>query len=281
MFKVMALVGLGIGFGIAFAQPPATSQPARFKWQTNQTLNFKVVQQTAVSETILDEKSGKATVSEARTHLALTRKWTVKDVDPSGTATLEMAITAMKNELRQPDGSTSVRDSANPEHAKDMAAYLNTPIVAVRVDTLGRLVEVKLAVGGSATRLHAELPFRAILPEVGPAPAQSWERPFAFKLDPPHGTGESYDFLQKYTCKDVKDGMMVIGVETSLKVPPKTVAEQIPLVPLLWTGDVYFHMPTGMYRAARLKAKAELPNHLGAGSKFVYESIYSEDFAEK
>ena len=44
-------------------------------------------------------------MSEARTSLTLTRKWTVKAVDAKGVATLEMSITAMKNEIRKPDGT--------------------------------------------------------------------------------------------------------------------------------------------------------------------------------
>src|SRR5262249_27535661 len=166
--------------------------------------------------------------SEARTHLTLTRKWTVKDADPAGTATLEMAITELKNDIRQPDGSSIVRDSANPEHAKEMAEFLNRPILTIRLDAQGRLVEVKDAKPGSVGRLHAELPFRLRLRAPGRAPGKGGERPFARKPDPPHGTGESHDFVQKYTCKDIKDGLAVVGVETTLKAPPKTTGEQVP-----------------------------------------------------
>jgi hypothetical protein len=273
---VAAVVAAAVGF-VGAAQPPAAAQPLRFRWQPNQALTYKVIQLTTVSETTLDEKTEKPVTSEVKTHLALTRRWTVKAVDPAGSATLEMAITGLRNEIRQPDGSTLLRDTANPEHAKEMAEFLNRPIVTVRVDSQGRLVEVKEAKGGSVARLHAELPFRMTLPDAGPAPGQSWDRTFALKLDPPHGTGESYDFVQKYTCKDVKDGLAVVAVETALKAPPKTAGEQVPLVPMLWTGEVYFNVAAGQYHAARLKAKTELPNHLGAGTKFVYESTYAED----
>ncbi|MBY0514810.1 MAG: hypothetical protein K2P78_12965, partial [Gemmataceae bacterium] len=273
MSRLLAVLSLGFAPVIAVAQPPA----ARFQWAANQTLTYKVAQQTSVTETTPDEKTQTPITTQARTNLALTRRWTVRAVDPAGVATVEMAITGLRNELRQPDGTTTVRDSANPEHAREMAEYLGRPIVVARVDSQGRLVEVKESKGGSAGRLHAELPFRLVLPDAGPAPGQGWERPFAFKLDPPHGTGESYDFVQKYTCTGAKDGTLVFGVETVLKAPPKTAGEQIPLVPLLWAGEVHFHAPTGRYAAARLKARAELPNHLGAGSKFVYESTYAED----
>src|SRR4029078_605395 len=123
--------------------------------------------------------------------------------------------------------------------------------------------------------------FRLTLPDAGPTAGQAWDRTFAFKLDPPAGTGESYDFVQKYTCKDVKDGLAVVGVETTLKAPPKTTGEQVPLVPLLWTGEVYFNAAAGKYHAARLTAKADLVNHLGEGTRFVYQSSFTEDAAEK
>jgi hypothetical protein len=192
-----------------------------------------------------------------------------------------MQLTAVRNEFRRPDGTTELRDSANPEQAKEMAEFLNKPVVVVRIDARGQLVEVKEAKTGSETRLYAELPFRLTLPDAGPAPGQAWDRTFSIKLDPPAGTGEAHEFVQKYTCKGVKDGLAVVGVETALKAPPKTTGEQVPLVPMLWTGDVYFNVAAGKYHAARLTTKAELPNHLGAGTKFVYQSTYTEDAADK
>jgi hypothetical protein len=129
--------------------------------------------------------------------------------------------------------------------------------------------------------LPAELPFRLVLPAAAPGVNATWDRPFTLKLDPPLGTGESYDFTQKYTSKGEKDGLLIVGVETSLKAPPKAVGEQIPLVPMLWTGDVYFNTAAGKYHAARLKTKSELPNYQGEGTKYVYESTYAEDAIEK
>jgi hypothetical protein len=277
-FTLGLLIALVSG---ASAQPPAAPAAPRFKWEAGQTLAYRVVQVTTVSETTLDEKTNKPTTGEAKTSLVIDRKWLVKAVDDAGVATLEMSITAMKNEFRQPDGSVIGKDSAKPEDAKEMAAYLNTPIVVVRMDAKGNLVEVKDAKGGTAARLKAELPFRVVLPDAAPAAGATWDRPFALKLDPPHGTGESYDFAQKYTSKGAKDGYLIVGVETAMKNPPKNVSEQVPLVPMLWTGDVYFHPATGRYAGSRLKSKAELVNFQGEGTKFVYESNYSEDWVQK
>ena len=265
----------------AVAQPPAAAPTApRFQWEAGKVQTYRVIQNTVVTETTLDEKN-KPVTGEARTSLTLVKKWTVKEVDKQGVATLEMSITEMKNEFRQPDGTVTGTDSAKPEDAKKMEAFLNKPIVVVRMDARGQLVEVKEAKGGSAARLHAELPFRVVLPEAMPEANKTWDRAFAVKLDPPHGTGESYDFTQKYTSKGAKDGLFVVGVETALKAPPKAVGEQRPLVPMLWTGDIYFNTVAGKYHAARLKVKAELANHEGEGTKFVYESTYAEDAIDK
>jgi hypothetical protein len=205
----------------------------------------------------------------------------VKDVDKLGVATLEMSITEMKQEFRQPDGSTTAVDSSRPDDAKKMEGFLNKPIVTVKVDGQGKLLDAKAASGAAAARLQAELPFRLVLPDTMPEVGKAWDRPFAMKLDPPHGTGESYDFAQKYTAKALKDGYLIVGVETALKAPPKSVAEQVPLVPMLWTGDVYFNTAAGRFQAARLTAKAELANYQGEGTKYVYESSYAEDSLEK
>jgi hypothetical protein len=202
-------------------------------------------------------------------------------VDAGGVATLEMTITEMKNVFRRTDGTTLERDSANPEHAKEMAAYLNVPVVVVRVDPRGQIVEVKETKAGSAERLNAELPFRMTLPDAAPAIGQSWERGFTLKLDPPHGTGERYEFLQKFTSAALTDGLMSASVETTLKSPPKALAERVPLVPMLWAGNVYFNTRAGKYQAARLKVKAELPDYQGEGTKFEFESVYNEDVLEK
>jgi hypothetical protein len=268
------------------APPPvaATAPVPRFKWTAGEVHTYRIEQQTTVKETTPDEKTERPVTTETRTDLTLTRAWTVKDVDANGVGTLEMTIRTVRNEFRRPDGTSLVLDSSDPEKAREMAGFLNVPVLTVRVDTRGRLVEVKEARAGGAARLQAELPFRLTLPdgraevwEVG----TKWDRPFSVKLDPPQGTGETYEFTQTYTTRAVRDGLLVVAVETSLKNPPKTLSERVPLVPLLWGGEVYFDTTGGKYRAARLSVRAELPDYLGEGTKFEYQSVYTEDAVEK
>jgi hypothetical protein len=123
------------------------------------------------------------------------------------------------------------------------------------------------------------LPFRLTLPDSAPAAGQTWDRGFAIKLDPPLGTGESFDAVQRYTMKGENGGAVVVGVETTLKAAAMP-ADMVPLAPMLWKGDVYFHAAGGKLHAVRLEAKAEVANHQGPGTKFVYASTYSEDAAD-
>ena len=277
MIRQLAVLGVAVALAsLAPAQPPGAAAP-RFKWEQGKVLSYRVIQHTVIQETTLDDKNMPVASAVKKQSLTLVRKWAVKEVDKLGVATLEMSITEIKQEGREGDKVVLALDSTKPEDAKDLT-FLNKPINTVRIDPQGKLIEVK---GATESRLQAELPLRLVLPDITPQAGKAWDRQFAVKLDPPHGTGESYDFTQKYTSKGEKDGLLTVGVETALKAPPKLVNEQVPLVPMLWIGDVYFNVAAGKYHAARLKAKAELANHQGEGTKFVYESVYSEDAIEK
>ncbi|QJW95813.1 hypothetical protein [Frigoriglobus tundricola] len=282
MVRQLAVLAVAVALASsAPAQPPGGAPAPRFKWEAGKVLTYRVVQHTVVQETTLDDKTNMPVASAIKKDsIALVRKWTVKDVDKLGVATLEMSIAEMKQECREGEQVVRALDSTKAEDAKDLT-FLNKPIVTVRIDPQGKLVEMKDVAGKAAARLQAELPFRLVLPDTAPSAGKTWDRPFTVKLDPPHGTGESYDFTQKYTSKGEKDGLLTVRVETALKAPPKLVNEQVPLAPMLWTGDVYFNVAAGKYHAARLNAKAELANHQGEGTKFVYESVYSEDAIEK
>ncbi|HVK18718.1 MAG TPA: hypothetical protein VM533_17430 [Fimbriiglobus sp.] len=261
----------------------------RFRWKPGQTLTYSVQQTTTVTETTIEDGTNKPVTAATKTMLALTRRWEVKAVDSTGTATLEMAIAAMRQEIvrpgpldkaGQPTTDRTVLDSATDEGRQQMAAFLNKPVLTAKVDARGQLLEAKAA-SGTADRLQAELPFRLVLPEQPPVAGATWDRAFAIKLDPPHGTGEKYDATQTYTLKGESQGHTVVGVATALKSPPKDPAEMPGLLPLLWEGDVYFQKGTGRYSGARLTVKKEVANHQGEGTKFVYESQLTEGFSEK
>lgn len=282
MFRISLVVA------IVSASPLCAQEALRFQWQAGQSLTYSVQQVITVTETTLEEGTNKPVVAATVTKLNLTRRWDVKSVEPSGVAVLEMVILGMKQTINRPgpkdkDGKPTVdsivMDSTTAEGQQLMAAYLNKPIVTIKIDAQGKLLEAKSANTASAERLQIELPFRLTLPDTMPAINGTWDRAFTIKLDPPNGTGEKYDATQTYTLKGENMGYAVIGVATALKLPPKDPAEMPPLVPYLWDGEVYVQRTTNRYAGARLSVKKEITNHQGTGSKFTYETTYTEALA--
>ena len=273
---------------VSLAAAGSAQEPVRFKFVAGQPLTYSVEQTTTISEATVDD--GTPVVLGTVTKLNLTRRWAVTAVNPAGEATLEMTLLGLKQVISRPgpkdkDGKPTVNqvviDSATAEGKAQLAALLGKPILTVRLDARGNLLDAKGDNPTSAARLRVELPFRVTLPEAFPAVNGTWDRAVVLKLDPPQGTGEKYDAAQTVTFKGDNQGFAVLGLATTLKAPPKDPAESVGLVPLLWEGDVYFHRATGRYAGARLTIKKEVVNHAGPGTKFTYETAYTEALAEK
>lgn len=254
--------------------------PVRFQWKSGETLTYRVEQTTDVKD--IDEKQ---TIS-TQTKLNLTKRWHIVSVANDGVATLQMSLLALRMETKKADGETIVFDSTRPdpqqaELNKEMLQYIGQPIATLRMDAQGRVVEVKESKFGPASRLVAELPFRLTLPDAGPSAGQTWERAYQIKLEPPQGTGETFDAVQKYTCNALANGVLTVELSTQIKNPPEASAERIPLAPMSPKGTLTFDVERGRLKKAELKMITELPEHRGEGSKYIFQSTYTEDLIEK
>ncbi len=275
------IVAAGITAAADSAQPNASHAtvpvPAVFRWQESQELAYRIRQQTVVRETLVDPRSRQPQITEVRTDLELVRQWQVRSVDPDGTATLQLTILRMRQQLQRGKEEPLVRDSQKPEDAKEMAHYLNKPILTVRLDRHGQVRAVVDAVVSSARRLEAELPFRLILPATGIRPDQQWERTFGVVIDPPHGVGDAFPCVQQYRCNSIDKGKAVIQVSTRCTQWPASVAERLALLPYLWQGTVEFDLRAGEYLGSRLQVKETLADYAGPGSRYEYHSTFHEE----
>ena len=266
------------------ATSAVAADPPRFVWTTGDTLIYKVSQNTTVDEMVLDEGAKKPTAVKTVTALTSTKQWAVKAVGKDGSATLEMTVAALRQEVTQTVGDKKpvhrVIDSADPDDAKGMP-FLNKPVFTLTVDTTGKVLEAKSDQKGVTDRLEVELPFRLVWPAKMPEVNGTWERAFVLKLPPPLGTGEKFDATQTYTFRGMKDLYAVVGVTTTVKDLPSDPAVVPALAPVLWEGDVFFNTKTGRYHGAKLTVKKEVANHRGDGTKFTYTSEYTEAAAEK
>ncbi len=251
--------------------------PAVFRWQASQQLPYRIRQQTVVRETLIDPRSRQPQVTEVHTTLELVRQWHVRSVDQDGTATLQMTILRMRQQLQRGREEPVVRDSQKPDDAKEMTNYLNKPIVTVRVDRHGQIREVVEAATSSARRLEAELPFRLVLPATGIRPDQRWERTFRVVIDPPHGVGDAFPCIQQYRCTSIDHDKAVIAITTRCTQWPTSVAERLALIPYLWEGTVEFDLRSGEYLGSRLQVKETLADYAGPGSRYEYHSAFHEE----
>jgi hypothetical protein len=265
-----------VGLVLASAAP-AQSGGWRFRWQSGQVLVYKFEQSTTAAEVI----EGKRTETTAQ--LAVTKRWQVLGVDAAGVATVQKTVTALRLRQTTPSGEVLLFDSADPDRStpqlrEELSKYVNQPLEVLRVDAWGRVIEVKECKIGSPSQFESDLPFVLALPAEAPQPGQGWERAYHLTLDPPKGTGEKYEAVQKYVCKGVTNGTATIGLTTIVKMPPESALDRVPLLQLQPEGDVVFDVPSGMLRSAKLKIEKEVTGHQGEGSSYRYQSTYSEEY---
>jgi hypothetical protein len=276
MMRKAVLVILAAGALVSTAA--AQTAPWRFRWQKGQVHTYRVEQQITVTDEVGQTKTG------SQSKLNLLKRWQVADVDAAGTATLQLSLAALRMETTTPGGETLLFDSANldkssPALREQMQRYVGQPLAVLRVDARGQVLDVKDAKFGPASRYVNELPFALVLPDKGAAPGQAWERPYQIVLDPPHGTGEKYDAVQKYSCTKQAGSLATITVTTALKKKPDSAADEMPLLQFQPQGEIVFDTQAGLLRSARLSIDKEVTGHQGEGSRYHFQSTYVEECA--
>jgi hypothetical protein len=252
------------------------ADPMRFQFQKEQKLVYQVEQTTIVKETVVDEKAKDPAVQTSQHTLSLRKQWRVLEVEPNGTAKLELSILSMKIESKRGDEAPTIFDSTKPdaENRAELTKMIGQPLAILKLDTRGQIVEVIESKYGSASKFVTDLPFKVVLPDVE---KPTWDRAYQVKMDPPQGTGESYDAVQNYNKKPDANALQVIGMSTTFKNLPEAAIEQIPVLSMIAEGDVFVHAASGKYVGARLKMSKQLKGHQGEGSIYDYQSSYRED----
>jgi hypothetical protein len=254
---------------------PAQTAGWQFRWQPGQTLTYRVEHITNASETVGSEKS------ESKTRLVLTKEWKILDVDGVGVATLQLTLKALRLETATGTGWL-IFDSADPGKSdpdlrSQVQKFVGEPLATIRVDGRGRVVEVKESKHGPASRFESELPFVVILPEDGPRVNQTWERAYKITVEPPQGTGEKYEAVQKYLCKNVEPASAVIALSTGFKTMPENVLDRVPLLQLQPEGEAVFDLESGRLKRAAWHIQKEISGQQGEGSSYRFASTYTEE----
>jgi hypothetical protein len=255
------------------AAVPARADEWRFRWKQGEVLTYRLQHDTTVTQS--ENGARDSTTSK----LTVVKRWKVLAVDAQGAATLEMSLAALRTEQTRPDGEVLVFDSndpgkGTPELRQQLAGLVGPPLAVLKVDALGKVVEV---VKG-AKEHGAEPPFRLTLPPKAPAAGGGWERPYKITLDPPHGAGEEYDAVAKFVVRKAEGGAAVIGVSAAVTNPPESPLDRVPLLQKQPAGEVIFDVAAGRLRRAALRIEQEVRDHRGPGSSYRIESTLTEEY---
>jgi hypothetical protein len=221
----------------------------------------------------MEDKTG-----ETGSKLNEVKHWQVQDVDAQGDATVQLSLLSLRIETKSPNGDvlifdSSLPDKSTPELKKQMSQYVGVPLAVLRVNPLGRVVEVKQCNFGPASRYECEPPFGVVF--VDDMASGWWQRTYQVTLEPPQGTGEKFGATQKYGVKSQDGGKLIVGFGTEISLPA-AVADQIPLLQWQPQGEIVFDAQTGTTQSVRFNIDKELKGHQGPGSTYRFQTVYQE-----
>jgi hypothetical protein len=267
---IAVLCGMLVMASLAQAQAP------RFRWQTGQVLVYRTEHNTVASYVMGENKD------ETKTRVQSIKRWQVMDVDGAGVATLQMSLQALFFETTPLSGEPFVFDSTHldkstPALRKQYENYIGRPLVVVRIDGHGKVLEVKQARPGySAAKYESEPAFKLLLPVEPLKEGSSWERAYQIVLEPPQGTGdEKYAAVQRYLCKGVANNLATVSLTTEMKGVPAAQEDQVPLWQMQPEGEIVFDLQAGRLQKATLKIDKEAKIE---GGNTHFQSVYTEQY---
>jgi hypothetical protein len=263
--------------GVLVMASLAPAQTPRFRWQTGQVLLYRTEHNTVASYVMGDS------TSETKTRVQSIKRWQVMDVDSAGAATLQMSLQTLFFETTPPAGDPLVFDSTHldkstPELRKQYENYVGQPLVVVRIDSQGKVLEVKEARQDySAAKYESDPAFKLVLPTEPLKAGLNWERAYPIVLGPPYGTGdEKYAAVQHYACKEVAGNLATMSLTTEMKSAPAAQEDQVPLWQMQPEGELVFDVEAGRLQKAILRIDKEAKIE---GGNTHFRSVYTEEYA--
>src|SRR5713101_3802181 len=280
---VMRGYGFVILAGVVLVNSAAAQTAVRFSWKQGQTLSYRVDQTTSASVVV------EGTTTETGSKMTTLKRWQVLAVDSVGVATLQLSVVSLHFEVKTPKGETLMFDSTQPEKSdpqlrEQMGKFVGQPLAVLRVDGQGRVLEVKESKQSPASRFECDLPFLVLLPGEEGRPVQpgmAWERTYQVTLEPPQGTGDKFDAVQKYTCQKIDGAAVTISLTTTIKNLPTSPLDQVPLLEMQPEGEVVFDAVSGRLHKAHLTIDKELKGLQGEGSSYHFQSTYTEQLVKE
>lgn len=247
------------------------------QFMSGQSIIYRVDQESVATDTMGEN------TSSVKNRTRVTKEWKVIEIDSNKVATMEMRLLNLAIETTRPNGEVLTFDSERPAGPlKESLSPLVGPIVAkLKIDSLGRVLQVINSKYGKASRFETEPPFLLVLHGQKVIPGQTWNRSYSTFLEPPSGTGEKVELIQKYLTKSIENDLVVIELET---VPAKSFSspsEEAPLLQMMPKGTLLFDLKRGLVRLANLSIDREIKDISGPGSNYRFQSTYRETLVDR
>lgn len=266
--KVLSLV---LAIGMSTFGPTQAEGPARFQFRRGQVLQYRVEQASTATDTLGDLRS---TVS---IRVEQIKQWQVLQVEPDGTATVQLSVPRLKVQHRLPNGEVWEYDSASPDAGAEALRerfhrFVNRPLATYWIDPWGRVVEVRNHTGLTTGATAAELPFTVCLAAQGVQKGQTWSRSYHHALTTPSGARAEVELEQQFQVRSIHNGQVVIAFTTQLRDQPRDLAARLPLLQVQPQGEAIFDLQLGLIVSARYVSAGVVEGHHGETSRYEFTS---------
>ena len=259
---------------LAYAQED--SQELAFNFKKGQTIRYQVHQETSAFDSMGEFSSS------VKNKTRVTKEWKIIETDINNVTTIEMRVIALLIETTMPNGELLKFNSELPDGPlKDsLLPIVGTVVAKLKVDSLGRVLEVIQCKFGKPSRFETEPPFAAVLHGQKIIPGQTWQRKYFATLEPPIGTGEKIGLVQNYIAKSVNKQIVTLNLETVSEKPFKNSVEEASILQMMPKGTLIFDKQKGLLKSADLSIDTEIKDVSGPGSSYRFQSIYRESLLD-
>lgn len=247
-----------------------------FHFKKGQIIKYQVDQETLAVD-LMGEVS-----SSVKNKTRVIKEWKIIETGGTSTTTIEMKVLSLLIETVKPNGELLKFNSEQPEGPlKETLLPIVGPVVAkLKVDNLGRVIEVVQCKFGKASRFDTEPPFGAVLLGQKSFPGQTWQRKYSAIVEPPIGIGEKIELIQNYMTKSVDNRFVTFYFETISEKPFKNSIEEASILQMMPKGILTFDKHIGLIRSADLTIDREIKDVSGPGSIYRFRSSYRESLLD-
>ena len=256
--------------------PAPEMHSLKYKFTPGETVRWNVEHRSHIKTTI----SG---ITQSAESLSVSVKaWKITDVDGAGNATFEHSVESirMRQKLsgRKEIAYDSLVDKDAPPTFEAAAKSVGVTLTVVKMDAAGKVIERtdrQARPGGEDAPLTISLPSE-VLPVGG-----EWSVPREIEVVLKDRPPQKIQTRQKYTLKEVKNGIAIIHAETQILSPVRhDPAIEAQLVQRETTGDIRFDIEAGRIVGQEIELDKHVIGFAGEQSSLHCRTQFLENLLE-